>query len=136
VVREEDDMGMAKTIRAPSGTIRERIRIARDRAELTRAELGRRVGVRPSAARQWESRGATTPRIDHLAKIATVTGVAFEWMATGRGPMALPNGEEQAVIVVEVFARDADEERLLTAFRRINPRHREPVVKLVEGLTR
>ncbi len=129
-------MGMARVVRAPSGSIRERIRIARDRAGLSRAELGRRVGVKPSAARQWESRGATTPRIDHLASIASVTGVAFEWMATGRGPMMLPKGEEQPVLVVEVFARDSDEERLLTAFRRVNPRHRDPLVRLVEGLTR
>ena len=120
----------------PHGSIRDRIRIARDRAGLTRADLGRRVGVGPSAARQWESRGATTPRIEHLASIAAVTGVAFEWIATGRGLMALPNSEEQPVLVEEVFARDADEERLLIAFRRVNARHREHLIRLVEGLSR
>jgi transcriptional regulator with XRE-family HTH domain len=129
-------MKIQNEIRAPRGSIRERIRIARDRAGLTRSELGRRVGVRPSAARQWESRGATTPRMEHLAGIASVTGVAFEWIATGRGMIAMPNGEDQPVLVAEVFARDGDEERLLTAFRRINPRHRELFVRLIEGLSR
>ena len=63
-------------------------------------------------------------------------GVAFEWIATGRGLMALPNSEEQPVLVEEVFARDADEERLLIAFRRVNARHREHLIRLIEGLSR
>lgn len=122
--------------RSSSVSIRERIRIARDRAGLTRAELGRRVGVRPSAARQWESREGTTPSVDHLTSIAQVSGVAFEWLATGRGVIGLINGEDQPVLVGEVFARDAQEERLLTALRHVTPRYREVVVRLVEGLAR
>jgi transcriptional regulator with XRE-family HTH domain len=120
----------------PSASIGERIRIARDRAGLTRAELGRRVGVRPSASRQWEQRDATTPSVTHLAQIAAVTGVAFEWLATGRGSLRLAESEDQPVLVAETFARDAQEERLLDGFRRVVAKHREHLVRLVEGLSR
>ena len=127
-------MASGKLVRAPAGSICERIRIARNLVGMTRAELGRYVGVKPSAARQWEGRGGTTPRINHLAGIASITGTAFEWLATGRGPATLSNSEQQPVLVAEVFARDSQEERVLLAFRRINSRYREPIVQFIEGL--
>jgi len=127
---------VSKATRPPTGSIGERIRIARTRSGLTRAELGRRVGVKPSASRQWEQREATTPSVEHLTRVASVTGVAFEWLATGRGPSALPNGEDQPVLIAEAFARDSQEERLLSAFRRVLLKHREHLVRLAEGLAR
>jgi len=75
--------------------LQDRIRHARRTLGISRAELARRIGVGPSAAVQWEHNNGTSPRIRHLIAIARITGVSFEWLATGRGaarPEGAPNG--------------------------------------------
>lgn len=54
---------------------------------MSRAHLARRIGVVASAAVQWELPNGTSPRLRHLVAIAEITGVSFEWLATGRGLM-------------------------------------------------
>lgn len=43
------------------------------------------LGVTKAAVSHWESQGDAGPTIDNLAKTASALGVAFEWLATGRG---------------------------------------------------
>ena len=62
-----------------------RIRQARLRAGMTQAALARRVGVKRSAATQWEHPSGTVPSMEHLIAVALATGVHLEWLATGRG---------------------------------------------------
>jgi len=46
------------------------------------------VGVKRSSANQWESPNlGKEPSTSNLIKIALITGVSFEWLATGRGEM-------------------------------------------------
>jgi DNA-binding transcriptional regulator YiaG len=71
-----------------STRLADRIRSARLAAKMSRAHLARRIGVVASAAVQWELPKGTSPRLRHLVAIAEVTGVSFEWLATGRGLMA------------------------------------------------
>ncbi|MDD2724391.1 MAG: helix-turn-helix domain-containing protein [Methylovulum sp.] len=65
-----------------------RIKQAREHSKLTQAMLAISVGVKRSSANQWESAHLRKePSTQNLIKIATITGVSFEWLATGRGDM-------------------------------------------------
>ncbi|GAA0724725.1 helix-turn-helix transcriptional regulator [Dokdonella soli] len=113
------------------GPLSTRIRHARRLAELTQSGLAKAVHVGPSAVAQWELPNGTSPTIDHLKEIAVLSGVAFEWLATGRGPVALTNHEAPAVDSTS-FATDQVEDRLLVAFRRVPSRRRVTFVRWME----
>ena len=114
-----------------------RIRQSRKDARLSQAALARMIGVDRSAVAQWERNNAVGPTVGHLAQIALGTGVAFEWLATGRGPRE-PGGsiEPPPALVTEHVAQSETEERLLLAFRTIPPPHQVPVLEQVEALSR
>jgi transcriptional regulator with XRE-family HTH domain len=114
--------------------IRERIREARELANLSRAELGRRVGVRPSAAVQWEGHNGTAPSVENLAKIAAVTLVSFEWLATGRGAMRVADNDGEPAVMLSSFAQNLFEERVLRAARRVPARKRDAVISFLEDM--
>ena len=117
-------------------TIAERVRIAREQAGLSCAELARQVGVRPSAAVQWEAEYGTTPSVENLSRIAGITRTAFEWLATGRGSKAIQSdGVEQAVALSD-FAQSPYEERWLRIGRKVPPRLRESLLKFLEDAWR
>ena len=113
------------------GPLPSRIRYARRVGAFTQAELAKRVGTGPSAVAQWEVPSGTSPTVEHLVKIAISCGVAFEWLATGRGSMSIAGVETPAVDLTS-FAGDEVEERLLIAFRRIPGRKRESFVRWLE----
>ena len=115
-------------------TMSERIRQAREANDLNRAELARRVGVEPSAAVQWERKPGTSPSVTNLAKIASITGVAFEWLATGRGTSRLLATRETSAISIESFAHNLFEERLLEIARLIPPKARDSLVRFLEAV--
>ena len=58
-------------------TIGERIREARQGANLTQFELGEKVGVRPGEVSDWE-RGDHIPSVVSLHKIAVSLGVSMD----------------------------------------------------------
>lgn len=65
-----------------------RIKQAREHSGLTQSSLAILVGVKRSSANQWESSTLRKePSTGNLIKIAEITGVSFEWLATGRGEM-------------------------------------------------
>lgn len=117
--------------RAFSGPLSSRIRHARRLSGFTQASLGRAVGVGPSAVAQWEVPNGTSPTIEHLVEIAKLSGVAFEWLATGRGPVG-PGTHEAPAVDASSFATDQIEDRLLAAFRRVPGRKREMLVRWME----
>ena len=114
-----------------SGPLPSRIRHARRMAGFTQAALAKGVGTGSSAVAQWELPAGTSPTVEHLVKIAVSCGVAFEWLATGRGPISLAQSETPAVDLSS-FAADHVEDRLLIAFRRIPARKREMFVRWLE----
>lgn len=73
-------------ISTPEGA---RLRKARNHANLTQAELAKRVGVTQSAIGNIEagSRGLSSG----VVRIARVCGVSVDWLATGAGDMASSN---------------------------------------------
>jgi transcriptional regulator with XRE-family HTH domain len=116
-------------------SIATRIRRARTQAGLTQTEVARRLGVQRSAVTQWERKGGTTPSVEHLAQIASETRVCFEWLATGRGPSNPEAGAFDTALMIDDFARDELESRILQGLRRVPDRKREAVVRVVELLS-
>lgn len=66
--------------------LHERIREARKLLKASQEVLAAQVGVTRGAVAQWEMPTGTAPSVENLIKIAGLSGVAFEWLATGRGP--------------------------------------------------
>src|SRR5258706_4756875 len=91
-------------------TFADRLRSARRWPEVSQRGLAEQLGVSASAAAQWEAQGGTSPKAEHLAEIARVTGVAFEWLATGRGEPRVSATEAPAAVLSD-FALNVDEER-------------------------
>ena len=130
-IRRSATMATARA-RDSTNRLSDRIRRARRLARMTQAQLAAYCSVRPSAAAQWEARQGTAPTVENLGKIALATGVAFEWLATGRGAARL--NVETPAADVEAFAQDLDEERLLQVFRRVPYARRGQVVQLLDAL--
>lgn len=68
-----------------------RLAAARSYADLTQSGLGKELGVNRSAVSQWEKEH-TDPAAKNLRAVAELTGVNFEWLATGRGDMLFDDG--------------------------------------------
>jgi len=102
-------------------------------SHLTQAELARRLSVHRSAVTQWEQVAGTTPSVQNLAQIAVETGVAFEWLATGRGPTRIEHGERDPDLIPKDFARDEFESNVLEAVRRVARSRRDLLRKVLEA---
>ena len=99
-----------------------RIRQARKWASLTQSQLAGTVGVNRSAVAQWErDRDGTTPSVANLAAIAVATGIAFEWLATGRGN---PRSGVESAVAPDATVVDEVEARCIEALRRLPPRRK------------
>lgn len=110
------------------------IRLARRHAGLSQSQLAQRVGVHRSAVSHWEALGGKHPNVAHLRRIATVTGVQFEWLTTGRGRMS-PTSEsmlDSVAAVAGMVIDDGHELRLIEAFRSAPVRGRVAMLELAE----
>jgi len=121
---------------SPSLCFANRIRQARIRAGLTKAELARRVGVCLSAAVQWEHPDGTVPNATNLARAAQVLDVAFEWLATGRGAPRLSASDGPPAIEPATIASTLFEERLLQIARLLPSHQHEPLLEFLLVLTK
>lgn len=117
-------------------TPQQRIRLARRHAGLSQAALGTAVGVQRSAVGHWESAQGKFPNAAHLREVAMVTGVQFEWLATGRGKMSLsPDTAMDSVAAADALLIDDPLElRLINAFREAPTRAKAPLVEVAEQL--
>lgn len=114
----------------------QRIRLARRHAGLSQAALAEAVGVQRSAVSHWEAINGKSPSMANLRRVATVTGVQFEWLATGRGRMRMsPDDTLDSVAAVDATMVDEPLElRVLAAFRQLPPRSQAPLVELMEQM--
>jgi hypothetical protein len=74
--------------------------------------------------------------MNNLRQLALLTGVQFEWLATGRGPMT-PSAEsllDSVAAVDALLVDDPQERRLLNAFRDTPMAARLPLLELAEQL--
>ena len=110
-----------------------RVRKARLRAGYTQTELAARLGVSRSSVTNWESVDRGQPATQRLQRIALVTGVSFEWLATGRGRM-LPAQDLDDIPAADMeWVDDVLELRLLRAFRSAPPRMHLQIVTQAES---
>jgi transcriptional regulator with XRE-family HTH domain len=117
-------------------TPQQRIRLARRHAGMSQAALGSAVGVQRSAVGHWESAQGKFPSVAHLREVALITGVQFEWLATGRGKMNLSaDTEMDSVAAAEaLLVDDPLELRLIVAFRDTPTKSKAPLVEIAEQL--
>jgi len=95
--------------------------------------------VSSTAVVNWElpegHRGAKKPTMTNLLAIAEITGVSFEWLATGRGEMAadLRVGEAAPPPIYndDLLPLSADERQLLRRFRALPDKKRKAVIELL-----
>src|SRR5687768_5236788 len=116
-------------------TMAARIRRARTQSQLSQLALAERLGVHRSAVAQWEQADGTTPSLANLQSLSSELRVAFEWLATGRGSARFA-AEATPAVVLDEYAKDILESRLLVAFRALPSRGREPTVRMLEALAR
>lgn len=112
-----------------------RIRRARSAAKLSQSQLAMLTGVQRSAVAQWEREGGTSPNVEHLALVAVSTNVRFEWLATGRGVERLDGNEFELAVMVQDFAQDELESRVLGYVRRLSPKKRQMACAILEILS-
>jgi transcriptional regulator with XRE-family HTH domain len=115
----------------------DRIRLARQRASLSQAELAAYADVTPSAVAQWENPRGTQPDLTHLVRVAAAMNVTLDWLATGNGvrpPRKATIPDESPAVVLDVFAQNPIEETVLACLRAMRPRTRDLLVALVQEL--
>lgn len=116
-----------------------RIRQARRRLSYSQTDLAERVGVNRSAVAQWERPGGSTPTSSNLSKIAVITSVHYEWLATGRGQMCVAPTDDMAnapTLELQFYAHDGIEERVLHGLRKLEHWQTLSIAELVESLGR
>lgn len=100
----------------------DRIRLARRIKGLSQAELAAAIGVQRSAVAHWESRAGKWPRTEHLATLASVTGVSVDWLATGRGqPKVSREVQLDSVAAADAILVEDDLEMRLIRLLRLMP---------------
>ena len=109
-----------------------RVRRARGLKRYSQKELAARLDVGRSAVANWEC-GAKVPSSQRLLHLALVTGVSYEWLATGRGCAEL--GDQWIPAVQGEVVDDPNELMLLQAFRACGTTGRRAVLELLAGLT-
>jgi transcriptional regulator with XRE-family HTH domain len=82
----------------------DRIREAREKKKLSRAELAKLVSVSPTAVWNWEERGRK-PRPEVLVEIAKALGVTEKWLRHGSGD-AEDEGDSAIIEIVERAKRE------------------------------
>ncbi|MCX7041408.1 MAG: helix-turn-helix transcriptional regulator, partial [Gammaproteobacteria bacterium] len=116
-----------------------RIRQARRRLAYSQTELAAQIGVNRSAVAQWERPGGSTPTSSNLSKLAVITSVHYEWLATGRGQMCVPARDDAVdvpALELQFYAHDGIEERVLQGLRKLEYWQTLSIAELVESLGR
>jgi transcriptional regulator with XRE-family HTH domain len=113
-----------------------RIKMARRHLKLSQNGLAEVIGVHRSAVSQWESPLGKNPTLRNLRKLAELSAVQFEWLATGRGSMALTRNEELESVATAhaVLVDDPIEMRMVVAMRAATIHARMALVEMAEEL--
>lgn len=110
-----------------------RMRIARKRVGLSQRELAQHLGVSRGAVANWESDNGPFPATERLQSIALITGVSFEWLATGRGQVTHDGGLGEVPAAAMEVVDDPVELRLLQAFRGSSRRRQSLIMDFAEA---
>ena len=113
----------------------ERVRTARRKAGLSQEALAAQLGIKRSAIANWECAEGGGLTVGNMIKLAKISQVAFEWLATGRGPMTLAHDPLLDTPAVDAdLIDDPQERRLVQAYRSASGRMRIALLELVEEM--
>ena len=114
-----------------------RIRQARDLAKLSQSQLAGFLEVHRSAVSQWESPHGASPTLENLIKLAKLTEVQMEWLATGRGRMQfVENPDDVLGVIVDSYAHDHDEADVLVKYRGLKASEKKVMHDLLKIMSR
>lgn len=113
-----------------------RIKLARRQIKLSQNGLAEAIGVHRSAVSQWESPLGKNPTMRNLRKVAELSAVHFEWLATGRGAMSLSKDAtlEEVPAAHMLLIEDGMEMRMIAAMRAAPLSSRLSLVEIAEQL--
>lgn len=111
----------------------ERCKAARRRTGLSQEAMAAELGVTRGAVAQWEMELGTSPSVENMIALARRCGVAFEWLATGRGAMVF--GDPVAAEERGPYMADLRQEQrsLLAAFDRLTKAQRAGLLDLLSA---
>lgn len=112
----------------------QRVREARKLTGLSQEELAADLGISRSAVAQWEMTRGTAPSVENLVALARRSGMAFEYLATGRGTKVhgrptLSVAEESA----DYHRLSKQQQRLLTIFETLSAKQRSGLLEFLES---
>lgn len=79
-----DDMPAEDWYGPDAATFGDRLAAAREYAQMTQAQMARRLGIKASTLRAWEQ-DLSEPRANHLSIMAGVLNVSMMWLMNGEG---------------------------------------------------
>lgn len=92
-------------------TFGDRLAAAREKAQMTQAELARRLGVRVATLRSWEN-DLSEPRANRLSMTAGLLNVSMMWLINGQGEgLEAPVEEETLPASAHAILREVRELR-------------------------
>lgn len=114
-----------------AATFGDRVAAAREAADMTQAQLARRLGVKKSTLMGWEQ-DLSEPRANKLSMLSGVLNVSMSWLLTGEGEgMSEPSDME---LEVGDFAAVLQELRALRNEMRSNAERAARLEKRLRGL--
>lgn len=82
-------------------TFAQRLRYAREAADISQSELARRVGIKPQSVQAIEAGGVRGSK--YIARFAKELDVSSSWLADGQGAIKLPKSEDLMTMPVPDF---------------------------------
>jgi hypothetical protein len=119
----------------PHAAFARRLNQALDHAGFTKGRgrttaLAGHYNVSRETSRKWLT-GLALPELERIIELALQTGVCFEWLITGRGPMVV---EDLAVRESAPFPyAGAEQRKLLDLLNQLSPRRRRALIDFLGG---
>lgn len=110
----------------------ERIKLAREQANLTQSELAEKIGIKQQSVFKIECGETKNPR--NIEKIASVLGVDLNWLLTGEGLM-YPNKSPQDIKIQSMLGAltSSQKEEMLTLAEKFKS-FNEQMIKELGGM--
>lgn len=103
----------------------ERIKLARERADLNQSDLAGLMGITPQAVQNWEY-GKTAPKLSRLKKLAQVLEVSEEWLITGQGAINKK--------VINSADDQKTEDEIISILSQLDGQRREDAISLLKSM--
>ena len=115
-----------------------RIKLIREKKNLTQDEFGKRIGSARNTIANYETANRT-PSNAVITSICREFNVNEEWLRTGEGEMFLPTDIETEIakLTVQLLTEQSDsfKSRLITALARLSEEQWELLAEIAEEIT-